>query len=129
MINHVVLVGRVGSIDTTWTKDDRGIIRLSVALSYRGRTDWVRVILFGGIDYIQKLSSYIQKGTLIAVEGRLRTENYQNRSYIDVVARRVLVLDRKEPKPQKSFLENVMDMLPEGEQEEDGLGESDDIPF
>jgi single-strand DNA-binding protein len=88
-VNKVILVGNVGRDPeyATNPRDQSDIARFSVATSSRGKddntgewvdkTDWHRVVLFG--RQASSLKPYLKKGSLIAVDGKLRTRSWQDK--------------------------------------------------
>lgn len=85
-VNKVVLLGRLGRDPETRYASDGGtpICHLAVATSrrYKDRdgnrgeeTEWHNVVLFGKTAEIAK--QYLQKGSEVYIEGRLRTRSYE----------------------------------------------------
>lgn len=85
-INKVVLLGRLGRDPETRYASDGGtpICHLAVATSrrYKDRdgnrgeeTEWHNVVLFGKTAEIAQ--QYLQKGSEVYIEGRLRTRSYE----------------------------------------------------
>ena len=80
------------SIATTekW-KDDKG--------NWKEQTEWHRVVVWP--PFSDACSKYLHKGSLVDVEGPLRTRTWEDkegikRSTTEIVARQILFLDRKE---------------------------------
>jgi single-strand DNA-binding protein len=85
-VNKVVLLGRLGRDPETRYASDGGtpICHLAVATSrrYKDRdgnrgeeTEWHNVVLFGKTAEIAQ--QYLQKGSEVYIEGRLRTRSYE----------------------------------------------------
>lgn len=85
-VNKVVLLGRLGRDPKTRYASDGGtpICHLAVATSrrYKDRdgnrgeeTEWHNVVLFGKTAEIAQ--QYLQKGSEVYIEGRLRTRSYE----------------------------------------------------
>ena len=85
-VNKVVLLGRLGRDPETRYASDGGtpICHLAVATSrrYKDRdgnrgeeTEWQNVVLFGKTAEIAQ--QYLQKGSEVYIEGRLRTRSYE----------------------------------------------------
>lgn len=85
-VNKVVLLGRLGRDPETRYASDGGtpICHLAVATSrrYKDRdgnrgeeTEWHNVVLFGKTAEI--VQQYLQKGSEVYIEGRLRTRSYE----------------------------------------------------
>jgi single-strand DNA-binding protein len=85
-LNLVVLVGRVGrEVEMRYTAGGDPIANFSLATSERWtkggekqeRTEWHQVVVFG--KTAQFVGSYVQKGSLVLVEGNIRYEEYTDR--------------------------------------------------
>ena len=83
-INHVFLVGRVGSIyprQKTTRSGKPGPLNISVSTQevYRndkGRNDWHKITFWGvNADFAEK---YLSVGALVAIEAKLRTTQKKN---------------------------------------------------
>lgn len=85
-VNKVVLLGRLGRDPETRYASDGGtpICHLAVATSRRNKdrdgnrgeeTEWHNVVLFGKTAEIAQ--QYLQKGSEVYIEGRLRTRSYE----------------------------------------------------
>lgn len=94
MINRVVLVGRITKeVSLRKTQSGRSVASFTVACNRRfqsangeQQTDFISCVAWGQTaDY---MAQYIAKGTLIGVEGRIQTRNYD-----DVNGRRVYVTE------------------------------------
>ncbi len=109
-INRVVLVGRlVRDPELRTTSSGKSVCDFSIAVSKRIKpqdgspdADFFRVTAWERqADYV---SSYLTKGRLIALEGRLTSRKYQtndgqNREVVEVVADNVQALDRPRDDP------------------------------
>jgi len=89
-LNKVILIGNVGK-DPTVKYFDSGnaIANFSVATSERGytlsngtevpeRTEWHNIVV--SRDRVQFVEKYVKKGSLVYVEGKIRTRNYDDQS-------------------------------------------------
>ncbi|NEV62332.1 single-stranded DNA-binding protein [Thiorhodococcus minor] len=85
-INKVILIGNLGTDPEVRTlPSGDSVANLSLATSEtwtdkasgerRERTDWHRVVLFGGVAEIA--AQYLHSGSKVYVEGKLRTRQYQ----------------------------------------------------
>jgi single-strand DNA-binding protein len=107
-INKVILVGNTGKAPEIKTlADGTPVAKLTVATteSYRlkdgatqHKTEWHPVIAWRGLATIA--SKYIQKGSLLYIEGRLRHRQYEDKAgqtkYItEVIADQLIMLDKK----------------------------------
>ena len=86
-VNKVILVGNVGQEpDVKATQGGSQVVNLSIATSEtwndkqsgqkQERTEWHRVVFFGKLAEI--VSSYVNKGSKLYVEGSLRTRKWQD---------------------------------------------------
>ncbi len=84
-INKAIILGNVGKIESSATQSGMCIVRLSVATGERFKdkstgemkevTEWHSVTGFGKLAEI--MSKYVQKGSQIYIEGKLKTNKYQ----------------------------------------------------
>lgn len=83
-VNKVILLGRLGRDPKTSDAQGLAICRLALATTrrYKGRdgekkeeTEWHNVVLFGKTAEIAQ--QYLQKGSEVYIEGRLRTRSYE----------------------------------------------------
>lgn len=109
MINRVTLVGRLGAdVEVQYTRNTgTPVTRLRIATdsSYVNaegerveNTEWHSVIVYG--RNAENCAAYIGKGSLVYIEGFLRTRKWTDKQDIDryvteVVCRRVRFLDRR----------------------------------
>ena len=142
-VNHVILIGNLGkdpemqylegniaiakfSLATTETHKDKGGKLIS-------QTEWHIVVLWRGLaDLAQK---YLRKGSLVYVEGRLRTRSWEDKEgnkkfATEVVGDNLIMLDKRGedysfgPGSRNNDFEGISnnDSAPAGET-------SEDIPF
>lgn len=124
-INKVILIGNTGKEpDYKILKDGTAAGRLTIATteSYRlktgdveSRTDWHSIILWRGLATFA--NQYVKKGSLLYIEGKLRSRNYEdkegNKKYItEVVADEVILLDKKLKATETSTEEVTKEELP-----------------
>lgn len=105
MFNRVILVGRlVADPEIRYTPDGIPVASFRLAVdrpTRRGvekQTDFIRVVTFRRLAEFAQ--SYLTKGRLVLVEGRLQVSNYtdrmgQRRTSVDVIAFTVQFMDRK----------------------------------
>lgn len=83
-VNKVILLGRLGRDPKTSDAQGLAICRLALATTrrYKGRdgekkeeTEWHNVVMFGKTAEIAQ--QYLQKGSEVYIEGRLRTRSYE----------------------------------------------------
>jgi single-strand DNA-binding protein len=101
-INKVILTGRLGQdpeLRNTTTGKAVATFSLAVTDNYnREVTHWLNVVVWN--KQAENCSAYLSKGSLVGVEGRIQTRNYENKEgrkvYVtEVVADRVEFLDPK----------------------------------
>ncbi|MDM8562770.1 single-stranded DNA-binding protein [Candidatus Marithioploca araucensis] len=108
-VNKVILVGRLGNDpDVRYTAAGLAIATISLATNsstkdrqtgeWRDETEWHRVVFFDRVAEVVK--QYLHKGSQIYVEGRLRTnkwqdQNGQDRYSTEIVAREMQMLDSR----------------------------------
>ena len=106
-LNRVQLIGNLGkNPESRFTTTGKNITTFSLAVSNRWknnqgemneRTEWVNIEAWGRLGEI--CQEYLKKGRLIYLEGRLKTDKYEDkgnsRFYTKVVALRLEFLDKK----------------------------------
>ena len=83
MYNKVILIGRlVNTPELNKTANDKSVARATLAVNrrYKGQNgereaDFVNVVVWGKLA--ETLASYASKGSLISLDGELRTRRYQ----------------------------------------------------
>lgn len=109
MINKVILVGNLGADpEVRALESGAKVARLSVATNenYQDKngewqkiTEWHNVVAWRGLA--ERAESYLKKGHMVYVEGKLTTRKWQDqegkdRYSTDVVARTLRTLERRE---------------------------------
>lgn len=109
MVNTQIIVGRLGqSPEIKSTVNGNPIIEFSVAVSEKWKsksgkeeehTEWFDVTVFGKMA--ESCGKYLAKGSLVYVEGRTRTDKWENdkgekKQKTKVNAKLVKFLDKKE---------------------------------
>ena len=106
-LNRVQLIGRLGKDpDARYTPTGKQVVKFSVAVSNRWKkedevkeyTEWVNIEAWGRLAEI--CNEYLRKGSLVFIEGRLKTDKYQDdtnvtRYFTKVVVQNLQMLDRK----------------------------------
>ena len=106
-LNRVQLIGYLGKDpESKFTPTGKKVTQFSVAISNRWRskegdakeyTEWVNIEAWGRLGEV--CSEYLKKGSLVFVEGRLKTDRFEdkgeNRYFTKVVALSMQMLDRK----------------------------------
>jgi single-strand DNA-binding protein len=106
-LNRVQLIGYLGKDpESKFTPTGKKVTQFSVAITnrWKGRegdarefTEWVNIEAWGRLGEI--CGEYLKKGSLVFVEGRLKTDKFEdkgeNRYFTKVVALAMQMLDRK----------------------------------
>jgi single-strand DNA-binding protein len=107
-LNRVQLIGRLGKDpESRSTSTGKKVVTFSLAVSERWKaadgenkeaTEWFNVEAWGRLGEI--CQQYLHKGKLIFLEGRLKTDKYEDKSgetkyYTKVVVLSMQMLDRK----------------------------------
>ena len=106
-LNRVQLIGRLGKDpEGKFTPTGRKVTHFSIAISNRWKskdgepkeyTEWVNIEAWGRLGEV--CNEYLKKGSLVFVEGRLKTDRYEEkgetRFYTKVVCLAMQMLDRK----------------------------------
>jgi single-strand DNA-binding protein len=102
-LNRVQLIGRLGKDpESKFTPTGKKVTHFSVAISNRWKskdgeakefTEWVYIEAWGRLGEI--CGEYLKKGSLVFVEGRLKTDRVEDKFYTKVVALSMQMLDRK----------------------------------
>lgn len=103
MINRVILIGRLTrDPELRSTTSGKSVANFSIAVDRHGKdddADFFRVTAWGKTaDFV---SNYLDKGRLVAIDGRLQSRKFQdkdgnNRETVEVVADSVQSLDYKD---------------------------------
>jgi single-strand DNA-binding protein len=101
-LNRVQLIGYLGKDpETRSTPTGKKVAHFSMAITNRLKTgsetkeytEWVNIEAWGRLGEI--CQQYLHKGSLVYIEGRLRTDRVEDKSYTKVVALGLQMLDRK----------------------------------
>lgn len=107
-LNRVQLIGNLGrDPETKFTPTGKKVCHFSIAVSNRWKdksgemkesTEWVNIEAWGRLGEV--CQEYLRKGSLIFLEGRLKTDKYdsngETKYFTKVVAQTLQFLDRKE---------------------------------
>lgn len=107
-LNRVQLIGRLGKDpETRYIPTGKKVTSFSVAVGKKWRTaegeqkeatDWFNIEAWGRLGEISQ--SYLTKGKLVFIEGRLQTDQYEQdgekRYFTKVVVQNLQILDRKQ---------------------------------
>ena len=109
MLNKVTLIGRLGNDpEVRHMPNGNPVANISIATSRRWKdkqsdekreeTEWHRIVCFNRLAEI--VGEHLKKGSMIYIEGRIRTNKWQDQSGQDrftteIVAEQMTMLDRK----------------------------------
>ncbi|MFK5950861.1 MAG: single-stranded DNA-binding protein, partial [Methylococcales bacterium] len=109
MLNKVTLIGRLGADpEVRYMPSGGAVTNINLATSRRWKdkqsgerreeTEWHRIVFFNRIAEVA--GEYLRKGSLIYVEGRIRTrkwqdQNGQDRYTTEIIAEQMQMLDSK----------------------------------
>ena len=114
-LNKVLIIGRLGADpEERATQSGLSVSNFSVATTYKTKqgdeTEWFKVTFFDRLAEV--CNQYLKKGSLVYIEGRIKTEKYTDRDGIEryltkVIGERMQMLggrdaqqDDKEPLPE-----------------------------
>ena len=121
-LNRVQLIGRLGKDpESKYTPTGKKVTHFSIAVSEhwksggenKERTEWVNIEAWGRLGEV--CQEYLKKGSLVYIEGRLKTEKYEDkegetRYFTKVVALTLQFLDKKDKdEPVMTVEEDVSD--------------------
>src|SRR5574339_148483 len=127
-LNRVQLMGNLGKDpETKFTPTGKKVAHFSVAISNRWKskegenkeyTEWVNVEAWGRLGEV--CQEYLKKGSLVFLEGRLKTDKYEDKGetkyYTKVVALAMQMLDRRpSDEPVLTVEENASEYEAESE--------------
>lgn len=133
-VNQIMIVGNVGSApELNYGQNSVPFCRFSVAVNEQWKTDgekrekvtWFPVIAFNGLA--ETCGNYIDRGRLVAIQGRVQTREYEDRAgtkhqVMQVVAEKVTFLGaaKREERQDSSS-------QPRGNRQETQF--ADEVPF
>ena len=105
-LNRVQLIGNLGKDpESKFTPTGKKVAHFSLAVSQRWKTggetkeytEWVNIEAWGRLGEV--CQEYLKKGSLVYIEGRLKTERYEDKGetkyFTKVVALSLQFLDKK----------------------------------
>ena len=106
-LNRVQLIGRLGKDpESKFTPTGKKVTTFSLAVSNRWKasngetkesTEWVNVEAWGRLGEV--CQEYLKKGSLVFLEGRLKTDRYEDKGetkyFTKIVAQTLQFLDKK----------------------------------
>lgn len=140
-MNKAFLIGRLTrDPELRYSSSNAAIVNFSIAIDRQytnnqgqRETDFINIVAFQ--KQAENIKKYVFKGSLVAVDGRIQTRNYEDkdgkRVYVtEVVADRVQFLDSKNSNNTSMVNDNEPDVSPADFQNNDNLKEtnvSDDV--
>lgn len=121
-LNRVQLIGRLGKDpESKFTPNGKKVAHFSLAVSNRWKdksgetkesTEWVNIEAWGRLGEV--CQEYLKKGSLIYLEGRLKTDKYEDKGetkyFTKIVAQSLEFLDKKPAEePMQAVEENPGD--------------------
>lgn len=107
-LNHVQLIGHVGSDPESKSQDTACVVKFSIAtsenwvdkltLQKQTQTEWHKIVCFNKLGEIAK--TYLKKGSRIYLSGQLKSSRWQdknneNRTTVEIIADELILLDSK----------------------------------
>lgn len=145
-VNKVILVGNVGrEPEIRYFDNDVAKANFSLATSERGyttsngtqipeRTEWHNIVCWRGLAQVAE--KFVKKGTLLYVEGKIRSRSYDDQNGIkkyitEIVADSIELLSRKSMGNENDSTEVRQDFsgMSEPPEATDENSKVDDLPF
>ena len=107
-LNKVTLIGNLGDLPDFQTLEGNvSVAKFSLATTEsfkdkngqaHGSTEWHTIVLWRNLAELAH--KYLQKGSLVYIEGKLKTRNYEDKEGVkryvtEVVAEQLIMLDKK----------------------------------
>ncbi|WP_278976721.1 single-stranded DNA-binding protein [Oligella urethralis] len=109
-LNKVLIIGRLGADpESRVTQSGISVSNFSVATTYKSKqgdeTEWFKVTFFDRLAEV--CNQYLAKGSLVYIEGRIKTEKYTDRDGIEryltkVIGERMQMLGGREDNQQSN---------------------------
>lgn len=124
-INKVILIGNAGNDPEFKTlQDGTPVAKLALATTEtfrlkngeaQSRTDWHTIIAWRGLATLAK--QYIHKGSLLYIEGKLRSRQYEDKEGVkkyvtEILAEQIIMLDKKVKMLEHEIENEHGDVLP-----------------
>lgn len=136
-VNKLIIIGNVGQTPTIRTAGETKIASFTVATTERFKdkeeTEWHNVSVFGKLAEV--VEKYVDKGSQLYVEGRIKTEKYTDKNGVErtatrVIANNIQMLGGKkdsQPSPAPQTPQQKVKSTPLPPMDYDAPG--DDLPF
>ncbi len=114
-MNKVVLIGRLTKdIELRYTQTNTAVGSTTIAVNRQKQenkeqeTDFINLVIWG--KQAETSSKYLKKGSQAAIDGRIKTRNYENNDgkkvyVVEVVAENIQFLDSKKENTQNQIEE------------------------
>lgn len=133
-LNKVLLIGRLGKVESRTTQTGDVIVNASLATSYNNKkgeqvTEWHNLVFFRKVAEIA--DKFLNKGMQVYIEGQLKTEKYQAKDGSDRYTTKVIVDQLKMLGSKKDNENNAKEETKSQDygKMSEGSFEDDDIPF
>lgn len=140
MLNVVAIMGRmVKDPELKTTNSGKSVCSFRIAndsgykdASGQSQTNWLDVTAWG--KTAEFVCKYFPKGALIAIEGRLQSRNYQdksgnNRNAVEVVVNNVSFAGNKEPAQSQNVANRAVSAPVAANNEHEPIEDDGDLPF
>lgn len=143
MINKVILVGRLGKDpEIRSTPGGQSVAKFTLATDERftdregnkqERTEWHNIVAWGKLGEI--CGQYLKKGKLVYIEGRIRTDSWddketnQKRYRTEIVANEMKMLDRRGDEGGGSYNGGSYAKKSGSSPQPDVVQDEDEVPF
>lgn len=140
MLNVVAIMGRmVKDTELKTTNSGKSVCSFRIAndsgykdASGQSQTNWLDVTAWG--KTAEFVCKYFPKGALIAIEGRLQSRNYQdksgnNRNAVEVVVNNVSFAGNKEPAQSQNVANRAVSAPVAANNEYEPIEDDGDLPF
>lgn len=140
MLNVVAIMGRmVKDPELKTTNSGKSVCSFRIAndsgykdASGQSQTNWLDVTAWG--KTAEFVCKYFPKGALIAIEGRLQSRNYQdksgnNRNAVEVVVNNVSFAGNKEPAQSQNVANRAVSAPVVANNEYEPIEDDGDLPF
>ncbi len=125
MWHKTVILGNLGKDPEAFGSGDTARCRFSVAVNEKWKggehTEWYRVVVFG--KQAGPCLEYLSKGSMVLVEGTMRTREHKEKYYTDLRAARVQFLDKKKDATRGAASKDTWD------EESSDVPADDDLEF
>lgn len=135
-VNKVILVGRLGKDpETRYMQNGDAVTNVTLATEEtwkkdgekQSKTEWHRLTFYRKLAEI--VEQYLNKGSLIYVEGRIETRKWQDQLGNDKYSTEIIVNEMRMLGGGQSSPSQVANSQPKSQPQNQSAPEDDDIPF